>query len=134
MWMRSRSHSISSIISETLMKLGVLNTLAAYISSLTKWIFFSLTKLTRLLNVSLSKTVPKGFDGFAMIKPFTLILSCWALSYAASNAAFVIRKLFELSQLTGISCTPVRHPQSRSNLHSNTKFIKQLSFNFSFKF
>lgn len=72
------------------MKFGELKTVAEYISSQTRWMFLQLMKVTRVFRVSLSKMVPSGLDGFAKIKPFTLMFDFVAFSYASSSASFVI--------------------------------------------
>ena len=116
MWMRLGLHSTSSIISDTLTNRGELKTVAAYISSATKCMFFSLMKLTKLVKVSLLRVVPRGFEGLVIINPFTLMFSCWAFWYAASKASLVIWKLFALVHSTGRIFTCVLHLKSRSNL------------------
>lgn len=77
----------------------VSNTVPAYISSLTMWIFLAMAKVMRSLNSFGVVVVPSGFDGFVMNIPLTFRLSfVVANEYASSMADFVILKPFELEQ------------------------------------
>ena len=127
MWTLSASlYSRASRISATLTNSEEENTEPEYISSETRWIFFSVTKSRRCSKIERWTVAPKGFEGFVINTPLTFVFMASASLYAASKAWGVIWKLFELSQWIGTTFTPVLHLKSLSNLSTKTKKMFRL--------
>ena len=78
--------------------------------------FLLVTKSRRFSRTDRWIVRPRGFDGFVMRTPLTLMFMDSALLYASSRAWGVIWKLLELSQWIGTIFTPVLHLKSLSNL------------------